>query len=217
MRWNLRLAAANRGIWKASELQRAARRARPGDLRGKMSEPVVGPAGVAQARRPGRHVRRTGLSDRRTAHPRARPGHPARTKAAAPEPARVGGAQPVAGWCRVAVTAARCPRPDTWSRATAPAARSPARSPAARNAWPGGLTYSQGVCLACYNFAARHRSHAGECGACRRSCRSRTGYCRLCWCQAREDRAATAATPGPRSCSPRTCPGSATTSCSWPA
>ena len=33
-------------------------------------------------------------------------------------------------------------------------------------AW--GLTYCQGVCLACYNFAARYRGHAGECAACRR-------------------------------------------------
>ena len=36
-------------------------------------------------------------------------------------------------------------------------------------AW--GLTYCQGVCLACYNFAARYRSHAGECAACRAGCR----------------------------------------------
>src|SRR5258708_14755619 len=55
-------------------------------------------------------------------------------------------------------------------------------------AW--GRTYCQGVCLACYNFAARYRSHAGECAACRRRLPLKGGYCRLCWCQARDDRAA---------------------------
>jgi len=58
-------------------------------------------------------------------------------------------------------------------------------------AW--GMTYCQGVCLACYNFAARYRSHADECAACRRRLPLKDGYCRLCWCQAREDRAATVA------------------------
>ncbi|MFY1632384.1 integrase [Solwaraspora sp. WMMB335] len=51
-------------------------------------------------------------------------------------------------------------------------------------AW--GLTFAQGVCLACYNFAApRHGHQAGECGACLRRERLKKGYCRLCWCQAR--------------------------------
>lgn len=58
-------------------------------------------------------------------------------------------------------------------------------------AW--GMTYCQGVCLACYNFAARYRSHAGECAACERRLPLRDRYCRLCWCQAREDRVVTAA------------------------
>ena len=57
-------------------------------------------------------------------------------------------------------------------------------------AW--GLTYCQGVCLACYNFAARYRSYADNCQACRRELPLKGGYCRLCWCQAREDRAAIA-------------------------
>ncbi|WP_433754713.1 tyrosine-type recombinase/integrase [Nocardia sp. CA-135398] len=62
-------------------------------------------------------------------------------------------------------------------------------------AW--GLTYAQGVCLACYNFAAaRFRQVVGDCRACRRRVRLRNGYCRLCWCQARADRAVTA--DGPR-------------------
>jgi integrase len=53
-------------------------------------------------------------------------------------------------------------------------------------AW--GLTYCQGVCLACYNFAARYRGHNGGCAACHRQLPLRDGYCRLCWCQARYDR-----------------------------
>jgi hypothetical protein len=57
-------------------------------------------------------------------------------------------------------------------------------------AW--GLTYCQGVCLACYNFAARYRDHAGGCAACGRWLPLKDGYCRLCWCQARCDRAAEA-------------------------
>jgi hypothetical protein len=58
-------------------------------------------------------------------------------------------------------------------------------------AW--GLTYCQGVCLACYNFAARYRGHVGGCAACGRRLPLRDGYCRLCWCQARRDRAGAAA------------------------
>ncbi|WP_190816714.1 hypothetical protein [Saccharopolyspora pogona] len=58
-------------------------------------------------------------------------------------------------------------------------------------AW--GETYAQGVCLACYNFAAaRFGQHVGICAACRREVRLKKGYCRLCWCQAREDRAVAA-------------------------
>jgi hypothetical protein len=58
-------------------------------------------------------------------------------------------------------------------------------------AW--GMTYCQGVCLACYNFAARYRGQVAGCGACRRELPLKGGYCRLCWCQARDDRAAMAA------------------------
>ena len=58
-------------------------------------------------------------------------------------------------------------------------------------AW--GLTYCQGVCLACYNFAARYWGNVGGCAACRRRLPLKDGYCRLCWCQARYDRAAVAA------------------------
>ncbi|WP_309236677.1 integrase [Micromonospora sp. S-DT3-3-22] len=55
-------------------------------------------------------------------------------------------------------------------------------------AW--GLTYAQGICLPCYNFAAPHKGYpTGECGACARLQRLKQGYCRLCWCQARDERA----------------------------
>lgn len=55
-------------------------------------------------------------------------------------------------------------------------------------AW--GMTYAQGVCVACYNFAAHDFGQdVGVCGACGRRVRLKKGYCRLCWHQAREDRA----------------------------
>jgi len=61
-------------------------------------------------------------------------------------------------------------------------------------AW--GQTYAQGVCLACYNFAAaRFGQQLGQCRACRRRVRLKRGFCRLCWCQAREDRALAAEDP----------------------
>lgn len=61
-------------------------------------------------------------------------------------------------------------------------------------AW--GLTFAQGLCLACYNFSARHHGHpVGDCGACHRLERLKKGYCRLCWHQARLDRAVLANDP----------------------
>jgi len=56
-------------------------------------------------------------------------------------------------------------------------------------AW--GWTYAQGVCLACYNFAARNPV-TSDCAGCGRRLPLKKGYCRLCWCQALEDRAALA-------------------------
>lgn len=58
-------------------------------------------------------------------------------------------------------------------------------------AW--GMTYAQGVCLACYNFAGRY--DVGLCAACQRWLPLKSGYCRSCWCQAREDRAMAADNP----------------------
>jgi hypothetical protein len=64
------------------------------------------------------------------------------------------------------------------------------------NCFAWGLTYAQGICLPCYNFAAPHKGYrAGDCKACGRKQRLKTGYCRLCWCQARDDRARLAADP----------------------
>ncbi|WP_218021613.1 tyrosine-type recombinase/integrase [Nocardia acidivorans] len=57
-------------------------------------------------------------------------------------------------------------------------------------AW--GQMYAQGVCLACYNLSARYRDCVGVCPACLRKVPLKDGYCRLCWCQARLDRAAEA-------------------------
>ncbi|WP_433195750.1 hypothetical protein ACQP1G_42280 [Nocardia sp. CA-107356] len=55
-------------------------------------------------------------------------------------------------------------------------------------AW--GLTYARGMCMACDNFASRQYRHlVGDCGACRRWVPLKNGYCRLCWCQAKLDRA----------------------------
>ncbi|MFE2999746.1 tyrosine recombinase XerC [Nocardia sp. NPDC059246] len=48
------------------------------------------------------------------------------------------------------------------------------------------------MCLACYNFAVHYRRCVDHCLACHRRVPLRDGYCRLCWCQARLDRAATA-------------------------
>jgi integrase len=49
------------------------------------------------------------------------------------------------------------------------------------------MTYCQGVCLACYNFAARNKT-TGICGACGRTELLKKGYCRLCWAQAELER-----------------------------
>jgi integrase len=57
-------------------------------------------------------------------------------------------------------------------------------------AWGG--TYAQGVCLACYNFAARNPL-TSDCAGCGRRLLLKKDYCRLCWCQARADRDALAA------------------------
>lgn len=41
------------------------------------------------------------------------------------------------------------------------------------------------LCPACWQFEHKHAD--GECGACRRREPLKSGYCRLCWCQARQN------------------------------
>lgn len=61
-------------------------------------------------------------------------------------------------------------------------------------AW--GLSHAQGVCLACYNFAAHRFGHdVGTCGSCQRQVRLKKGHCRLCWHQAALDRTTGPNTP----------------------
>jgi hypothetical protein len=59
-------------------------------------------------------------------------------------------------------------------------------------AW--GPTYSQAVCVACYSFAGRYRTH-GACRACGRQQPLKRGHCRLCWCQAALERPTRPGTP----------------------
>jgi hypothetical protein len=47
--------------------------------------------------------------------------------------------------------------------------------------------HGRGVCRDCDNFA-RHHGAAARCGRCGRRQPLKKGYCRLCWCQARQDR-----------------------------
>ncbi|WP_226899829.1 site-specific integrase [Nonomuraea phyllanthi] len=50
-----------------------------------------------------------------------------------------------------------------------------------------GQTYTMGLCVACYSFA-RGNPRTGPCTTCRRVMPMKKGYCRLCWCQADQDR-----------------------------
>jgi len=147
VKWNLRLAAANRGIWKASELQRMLAEAglviAPGRCRGWVGQP-----GQHQARRPGRHLRRGGLRGGRAADrepgKHARPAVTARQQAARP---RRPGRRSRPG----AVTAARSRPPD----ARTPGLRRPATS--CPDCLSFGSTYgTQSYCRACYNFTRRY-------------------------------------------------------------
>ena len=76
MKWNLRLAAANRGIWKASELQRMLAEAGLVISAGQDVRAVVRQPGQHQAVRPRRHLRRARLRGGGTADHRARRDHP---------------------------------------------------------------------------------------------------------------------------------------------
>ena len=71
MKWNLRLAAANRGIWKASELQRMLADHGLVISAGKMSGLWSGDPASIKLDRPGRDLRRARLRRRGAADPRA--------------------------------------------------------------------------------------------------------------------------------------------------
>ena len=72
LEWNLRLAAAQRGIWRASDLRRLLADAGLEVSAGKMSHLWSGPADLYPARRPGHHLRGARLRARRAAGPRPR-------------------------------------------------------------------------------------------------------------------------------------------------
>ena len=123
MRWNLRLAAANRGIWKASDLQRQLAERGLVISAGKMSALWSGqPVSVKLADLDvicavlGCEVGELLIPEPdkvpRPAPPRTRP-LPARPRAR--------------GSSRAAGTGGRCRRCERWSRGTAPARRSPGR------------------------------------------------------------------------------------------
>ncbi|MFC5828039.1 tyrosine-type recombinase/integrase [Nonomuraea insulae] len=50
-----------------------------------------------------------------------------------------------------------------------------------------GQTYTMGLCAGCYCFPL-FNPETGACGACRRVLPLKKGYCRLCWCQAEQNR-----------------------------
>jgi site-specific recombinase XerD len=81
------------------------------------------------------------------------------------------------------------PRPE---RVAAPApwdgsgSRKPTTLAGCAHCFAWGITYSRGVCLACYDFAGK--SAPGECAACTCELPLKRGYCRLCWTQALLDR-----------------------------
>ena len=199
MKWNLRLAAANRGIWKASELQRMLAGAGLKISAGKMSGlwsgspasvklddldvicAVVG-CGVEELliAEPGKVTRPAG-------------GQPAEQAAA---PSQAGPAVRPG-----AVTGARSRPPD----GRANPGRPPAGSCPDCLSW--GASYgSQSYCRACYDFTRRH--DRGEC-ACRRIIAVKKGHCRLCWLQAG------IAASGRRRITPETSLPPATGSCRW--
>ena len=74
MLWNLRLKAAERGIWKSAQMRRLLADAGLDLSAGKMSVAVGRDPGHDPPGRPGRHLRGAGLRPRGAADPRARQG-----------------------------------------------------------------------------------------------------------------------------------------------
>ena len=175
MKWNLRLAAANRGIWKASELQRMLAEAGLVISAGKMSGLWSGnPASIKLDDLDiicavlGCGVEELLITEPATITRPASDQHG--QQAAAPSPGQ----------------AAR--HPQAPRRALAPARVMPGRTrPAPASSCPDCLSWgssygSRSYCRACYDFTRRY--HRGECAGCRRIIAVKKGHCRLCWLQA---------------------------------
>ena len=174
MKWNLRLAAASRGIWKASELQKMLAGRGLVISAGKMSGLWSGnPNAVKLADLDvicavlGCEIGELLVPE---PVPDARPADDSQPKAAA--------AAAVPPSCPGAATAGPFPRRE---RRRPPAA--------ARRAVPGEPCIPD-VCRGCYDFARRHEP--GPCGTCRRDRPLKEGYCRNCWLQAALQAAGTA-------------------------
>ena len=171
MKWNLRLAAANRGIWKASELKGTLAAHGLPVSAGKMSGLWSGnPASVKLDEGPGCHLRRPGLRDRRTAAARTREGHQARRWRAAPAGRRAGRWRGPRAARPGATTAAPCRRPEV-GRSRSPARDLP-RSCIDCLAWG---VMEQIRCRACRSFRDG-RVPQRECTGCGRALRVKNGY-----------------------------------------
>ena len=132
MRWNLRLTAAERGVWKSTEMRRRLADARLGDQRREDVRAVDRDTDHHPPRGPRRHLRRVGVLAHGPAHLRARQGR-------RPQAQDPGGADEV-GWRprspRGWDATGHCLRPDarTASAAVRPAGRSPEPNKARRTA-----------------------------------------------------------------------------------
>lgn len=184
MRWNLRLAAANRGIWKASELQRMLAERELVISAGKMSGLWSGqPASVK-------------LEDLDVICAVLGCGP---EELLVPEPDKVPQPQPGADQSARAQAATAAPAPgrvtpkrrDGRSRPRCDRRRdrvSPRRGfrkgPSSCEDCLAWGVLSGRCCTACYVF---RRTYPGqdECAGCGRTVAVRKGYCRLCWNQAR--------------------------------
>ena len=169
MKWNLRLAAAQRGIWKASDLQRMLAARGLTISAGKMSG--LWSSNPASIKLDDLDVicAVLGCAVGDVLDPRARHSRPSRRRSRA----RCSGS-----WEHCDAAASRRPfAPAVLMGGIA--AGKPAASCAECFAWgvlPGHC------CRACYTFRQLHGR--GECTACRRSVPINRGYCRLCWLQA---------------------------------
>ena len=175
MKWNLRLAAAHRGIWTASEMQRMLAARGLSVSAGKMSGLWSGsPASVKLAELDVIcAVLGCGIEELLLPEPGKVAGPPARSSISRPRPR-----PPAARRSRPdAVTAAPCRRPEV-GRTRNPA-RDLARSCTDCLAWG---VMEQIRCRACRSFRDGNRDER-QCTGCGRALRVKNGYCRLCWVQ----------------------------------